>query len=85
MGVPGYDRDNDPSPDVCTTEVTGDDSFTVYHFPNMQAKTPCCTVKVKIKAEDVKHPGGAAIGALARADRMIARKHAERSSTKDNR
>jgi hypothetical protein len=74
MSVPGYDRANDPSPDVVSVEVK-DDKYRVRHYPTLETKRPCCEVVVQITAADRRYLYGPEIAALKRADLKILEKH----------
>lgn len=74
MGVPGYDRENDPSPDVYTVEIKGE-KYRVRHFPNDRAERPCCEVVVQMIAADREYEHGAEIATLKRAYLKIEAKH----------
>jgi hypothetical protein len=74
MTVPGYDRINDPSPDVCTVARDGD-TFHVHHYRSIDAKTPCCHATVTITDDDRRHEHGAEIAALTRASLLIQQSH----------
>jgi hypothetical protein len=73
VGVPGYDREHDPSPDVYSVEEK-DGAFRVRHFINDKSKTSCCHVVVKLTDAD-RGSDEPTVAALFRAMQLIEKKH----------